>query len=117
MNEEVDEHVPRRLAEQLVIAQKLLAQQPPAQGPARIGECEVGNSLLCHDAVAMSVPEGQRRSRSSPRRSFAGGQPMVLALGAENMVDEYAVERPAELAQDVGNVNVAVSRGRVTAWM
>src|SRR3546814_12418533 len=94
MNEEVDEHVPRRLAEQLVIAQKLLAQQPPARGPARLGECEVGNSLLCLDAVAMSVPEGPRRSRSSPRRIFAGCQPMVFALGNVNMFTGFYVHPP-----------------------
>src|SRR3546814_16243917 len=102
MNEEVDEHVPRRLAEQLVIAQKLLAQQPPAQGPARIGEGEVGNSLPCLDAVAMSVPEGQRRSRSSPRRSFAGGRPRVFALGDDTMIEEFAGERPAEVELEFG---------------
>src|SRR3546814_13660163 len=65
----------------------------------------------------MSVPEGQRRSRSSPRRSFAGGQPMVFALGDDNMVDEFDVERPADVAQAFGDANVAVARGRVTAWM
>src|SRR3546814_11895700 len=103
MNEEVDEHVPRRLAEQLVIAQKLLAQQPPAQGPARIGECEVGNYLLCLDAVAVYVPEGQRRTRSSPRRSFAGGQPMDFALGDDHMVVEFDVARPADFRQAWGD--------------
>src|SRR3546814_15636873 len=65
----------------------------------------------------MSVPEGQRRYRSSPRRSFAGGQPMVFALGDDNMVDEFDVERPADVAQEFGDANVTVARGRVTAWM
>src|SRR3546814_9024394 len=56
-------------------------------------------------------------SSDLPRRSFAGGQPMVFALGDDNMVDEFDVERPADVAQEFGDANVAVARGRVTAWM
>ncbi|MDR7181688.1 hypothetical protein OVY29_14995 [Sphingopyxis sp. SE2] len=42
---------------------------------------------------------------------------MVLALGDDNMVDEFDVERPADAPQEVGDANIAVARGRVTAWM
>src|SRR3546814_18698296 len=48
---------------------------------------------------------------------LAGGQPMVFALGDDNRVDEFDVERPADVAQEFGDANVAVARGRVTAWM
>ncbi|MEQ8310599.1 MAG: hypothetical protein RIA72_07880 [Sphingopyxis sp.] len=33
------------------------------------------------------------------------------------MVDEFDVERPADVAQLFGHANIAVARSRITAWM
>src|SRR3546814_12697536 len=58
---------------------------------------------------------GPRRStRSDPLLPDAW---VCRSLGDDNMVDEYDVGRPADVAQECGDANVAVARGRVTAWM
>lgn len=42
MDEEIDEHVPSRFAEQIVSADKLSAQKAPPPYALRVGECQLG---------------------------------------------------------------------------
>ena len=111
MNEDIEQNLPRGLAEKFLRSEQLAAQEPAADGPPCSIIGDIGRRLSTRRAAQGEV----RVEPVAESRAAAPYDVMGVACGHDDMIEDIDPERVGERLESLRRANVRVARPRIAA--